>query len=197
MAIDDVYRLTIILRSTAEGPIVANTLTFRQMNAIVFDTPEHDLVEAWKAEAENAYLEQFTNRLTVFNYKVGKAPDFATSYQTDETGLVGHLSGDSMPIRTAGVLSMRTALLSKRGRGRMYLPPANEAGNGSDGHPTSGYIDNMIFLGDAIMGMATSLSILYAHWAWSVWSKTNQSAEDVTAFAARNFWGSQRDRKAY
>jgi len=197
MAVGDIYRLTAILRATGEGPEVVNTFTFEQLDETVFDTPEEDLVQAFRGEAETAYREQFTNRLTVFQYKTGQSPNFETAFVQDLSGVVGNLSGDSMPIRTAGIISLRTSVLSRRGRGRLYLPPANEAGNGSDGHPTSGYVDNMEFFANAVMGMRNHLSILYAHYAWVVWSKSDQEAHQVTAFTARNFWGSQRDRKAY
>jgi len=197
MAVGDVYRLTVILKGPTVDKAVVNTFCFEQGDSLIFDTPGEDLVECWKAFAETPYLEQFTNRLTVFNYKVGKAPDFPTEYQTDEVGLEGNLTGDPMPIRTSAVLAFRTDELSRRGRGRVFLPPANEAANGSDGHPTSGYIDNMKVLGDALLAMGGDTVTTTAHWYLSVWSKASQEHRNVQAYAARNFWGSQRDRKAY
>jgi hypothetical protein len=197
MAVDDVYRLTAILRAAGDQPSIVNTFHFKALEATVFDTQEEDLVEAFQAEAEDAYREQFTNRLTVFQYKVGKSPTFETAFIKDVSGVVGNLSGDSLGVRNSAVLSFRTATLSKRGRGRLFLPPANEAANGADGHPTSGYIDNMEFFADKLLGMASTVSVLYASYELQVWSKADQAAYPVTAFTARNFWGSQRDRKAY
>lgn len=194
MAIGDTYRLTVVTGREDLPVTCVNHFYFQQANALIFDTPGQDLVAAWQNYCESTYRALFTNFLVMRRYSVGKAPSFETEHEfTFTTTVAGIGTGEPLPPRTSGLLSLRTPTLSKRGRGRNYLPPATEADNGN-GKPTAAYITKMNNLGIAIMEDMPSINVLFAIWVPQMWSKADQVARPVSQIIARTSWASQRDR---
>lgn len=192
MAVNDTYRLRIVLRRSAVHPACINNFYFRQEEGLVFDTPGEDLVEAWQNDVEAAYTAVFTNYIAITQYQVAQAPLFLTEHIADFVGIGGLMSGDPLPPRNSLCLSNRTADISRRGRGRVYLPPANEAVN-QFGAPTSAYAGDVLALGNLMLptigdGVTTST------WKPMMWSEADQLAKEIVSFFVVPRWTSQRDR---
>jgi hypothetical protein len=159
----------------------------------VFDTPGEDLWEAFRNAADTLYEALVSSLLSTTEIVFGVAPDFATQEILSTPYLTGAATGDPMPAFTAGILSRRTALLTRRGRGRLYLPPSAESFN-SQGIPSGSYTNGLQALGDALVptigdGITTSV------WTPMLWSESDQVAREITSFQARSIWGVQRDRR--
>lgn len=193
MASGDCYRIRFVWRNESDKPAAINDFYFKQVGTLIFDTPGEDLWQAFQSDSLAAYLALVTNRLAIFQVLVGKEPDFITEFTVDEVVDSGDLTGDAMPTITGGILSRYTATLSRRGRGRIYLPCANEANNG-DGRPVSGYLTAMRDFG-ATMLPAIGDGIVTAEWTPQVWSEADQTARAITQWVARGYWGLQRDRR--
>lgn len=118
-------------------------------------------------------------------------PDFTATASAAN----GSRSGDPLPKQIAGVLSYRTAVATRRGRGRSYIPFAAEIDNTSSGVPSATYIANLVSLGSAMTetktvvngaGGSTLLPVIF--------HKATGTSDDVTAAVARTVWGTQRRR---
>jgi hypothetical protein len=78
----------------------------------------------------------------------------------------GTVGGDALPFQTSGLITLRTALGSRRGRGRMYVAFPAEADNAGQGLPSSGYTANLAGLAivvessQTVTGTAGSLVIV-------------------------------------
>jgi len=192
MAINDVFRLRAVWRRTTDGPAMVNAFYFRQVAALIFDTPEEDLVDAFKTSVQPAYVAVVTNTVALVEYQVAKFPDFLTSFIDDTVEEGGALTGDPMPARIAGVLSYRTADLSRRGRGRVFLPSPNEASN-TAGAPTTSYLALVDEIRAELGDLFTDI-IFHAGWEWRMFSPADQLTKAVTSSESVGRWGTQRDR---
>lgn len=193
MAIGDVYRLTAVVQANATAPKCINQWYFRQEAALVFDTPEEDLVGAFIGECQTLYRGLFTNGLEVFQYAVAPVTTFETSYIEDVSGAIGTLTGEPLPPRVAALISFRTADTSRRGRGRTFLPPANEASS-QGSTAVSAYRTTMDDFGNAMLNLMSVTTAFHSGWTWMLWSKADQQAKEVVSYIVRAKWSSQRDR---
>jgi len=194
MAVGEFYKLTAIWRQATDAPAAVNEFLFEQLDALIFDTAGEDLVDAFRSTCEVAYLACVTGSIALVEYKVAKAPLFLTEYIDDAVEIAGSLTGDPLPARIAGLINKRSADLSRRGRGRTFLPPANEAAN-TAGAPTVGYVATMQAFADAMMIDMPALSITNSGWRPALWSEADQVAKAVTQMTAKGRWSSQADRE--
>ena len=192
MAEGDTYRLRIVLRRSAVHPACINNLYYRQEDPLILDTAGQDLVDAFQNDCETAYCDVFTSFIAIVQYQVAMAPLFLTEYIRDLPGTPGNMSGDPLPPRTSLCLSWRTADVSRRGRGRIYLPPASESAN-SAGAPLSGYMTSIDDLGSTL-GPTIGDGITTSLWRQMIWSDADQEAKEVTSYFSTPAWRSQRDR---
>lgn len=192
MAVNDTYRLTVTWGGVISDHKAVNQFYFKQNDDLVFDTPGEDLVEAFRAKVEVNYVGAVTTALAIEKYAVAKAPLFLTEFEDNPTPISGGLSGDPLPPRTAGVIAYKSADLTARGRGRIFVPPASEAFSGG-GTLTSGLIAQYNTIITGLEDMATP-GILYASWVPMMWSTADQLAKVITQFIVRTRWSSQRDR---
>lgn len=193
MAVGDTYRLTCVWHREGREDVAVNNFYFRQDSLTILDTPEEDLVEAFKLNVQAAYIGCVTNFLVLFKYAVAKAPDFLTSHEDFITPVAGGRSGDPLPPRTSGLLSLRTGDLTRRGRGRVYLPPASEA-DSTNGFVATAYFNLMVELAHDLTVDMPAESIVVASWQPMMWSKADAEAKEVTSILIRDRWKSQRDR---
>jgi len=194
MAIDDVFRLTCIWRRDVDTPSAVNVFHYRQQDALVFDTPEEDLWEAFQDQVLDTYASLVTNQLVLRRVTIGgPGAPFATTFEA-EPGVQGTLTGDPLPPRTAQLVRLKTATLTRRGRGRLFLPPANEAA-GSGGALSAPHFNALgIFAADILNGMNT-ITVTTSAWQLMLWSPADQDAKEVTDTIAVSRWSSMRDRK--
>lgn len=196
MAVGDIYRLTIVTKSDLSPFVAVNQPHFFQSAVQEIAPTGADLIASFVDLAQEAYLNCVTEALRIVQYRVSKAPDFATEYTLDLGigGPTGNQTGDRLVPRCASILSLRTSVLTRRGRGRLYLPPAGEASN-TGGIPTATHLTALQELGDALLSMDVSVSAgNYTRWQLAVWSTLNADGSAVIACTPRSYWGSQRDR---
>lgn len=193
MAVNDVYRLRVVCRRSSVGVACINDFYFKQTLTTILDSPGEDLVQAWEDDAEVPYTSLFTNFLGVVQYQVAKAPLFLTEHQKDVAGVAGLLTGDPLPPRTSICVSWRTADLTRRGRRRVYLPPANEA-QSSDGNPISSYITACLAFGNLFADASIGDGVTTATWLGMMWSPADQAAKPLLQCFVTSSWRTQRDR---
>lgn len=193
MAVGDIYRLGCIWRKSLDLPVCVNNFVYRQENALVLDTPEEDLFEAFIAKVVPSYRAIVTNVISLSRMTLGQSPDFAVFAERDGLTFSGTGSGDALPPRTSGVITLKTATISRRGRGRWFMPPAAEAGSGG-GIMSTGHAEASDTFADAALNEMLDGGLAYASWQLCVWSEADQVARPVTSYVIRTHWSSQSDR---
>lgn len=195
MAIGDTYKIVIEWTNNPLAPRFVNAFYFQQAGSEVADTPEEDLYARFMAEVGDAYRDCITNQLAAVRISVSQAPEFLTAFVSEGSSLLaGTRSGDPMPARICGIIKYRTPDLSRRGRGRVFLPPPSEAEN-SLGAPTGTYNTIQEGLLEALYGMST-VDAGYAEWVWALWSEADQTSKIITNYSPGGYWGTRRKRKA-
>jgi hypothetical protein len=115
-------------------------------------------------------------------------PEFAISPAWTET--VGDIA-NGMPPHDCLVVTWRTALAGRSGRGRTFLSPLNDVALEADGTPTASFrtlveaaADEIItYNGDPDQGQ------------FVVWSPTDEIARSITSRSTRNIFASLRSRR--
>lgn len=191
--IGDIWRVSCIWKRTTNGSACVNNWHWRQDTLTIFDDPAEDVWEAMQLGFMIQYQDIVTNLLALVDVRVSKAPDFVVEYTAQPTTISGTHPGNAMPPRTAGILSLRTDLISRRGRGRIFLPPPGEGFNAANGNPDVDYILNADQLADFMVnGIGDGLTT--AQYTGAVWSKADGVGRVVTGAKTQGYWGTQRDR---
>lgn len=196
MAINDVFRLTVVLKQTGTDNQIINNFCFRQMAVTIFDTPEEDLVQAFRGEAETEYLTATNQAFELEKYQVTPLPLNELSYEyAPLTTKVGTDNGNLMPPSTAGLISWKTAKAGRSGKGRTFLPPPGD-GKNDDGIPTTAYRNTVASaFANALIGMASASPLVYASYELGIWSTKLQEFNPVTSFIVRPYWANVRSRR--
>lgn len=194
MAIGDILQLRALWIMPSTGLTSENSFYFKQLDALVFDTPEVDLVQRFIAQAETAYKAVMHSNYGINRYSVYQMPAKLLSYVELRGDLAGTQTGDQLPPDQAQGLNLRSATLGRRGRGKLYLGPASEARNLAVGKPDATSQNLAEALGAAVLGMSAPHA-LYAGWDWGIWSKEDQAFREVTQVDAAIIWWTQRGRK--
>jgi hypothetical protein len=194
MAVNDVLRMICVWRKTIDSPTAINRFHYRQENALVLDTPEDDLWDAFLTKVVPLYRGLVTNQLTLSRVTFGYAPTFETIKELDSLTLSGTATGDPLPPRTSGVITLKTALPTRRGRGRWYMPPGVEAGSAGS-VMTATHLTASENFTEAALDTMLAGGVTHANWQLCMWSEADQVARPVTSTVVRTLWGSQRDRR--
>lgn len=192
MAIGDTYRMRVVWRKTASGTAAINDFYFRQEAALILDTIGKDMWDAFIFSCESTYEALISSVLSTIEVQFGKEPTFETEEVVVTPYLQGAVTGDAMPGQICGVLSRRTATLSRRGRGRLYIPSTGESMN-AGGLPSSTYTNALQAFGDSMLPEIGD-GITSGPYTPMLWSVADQEAREITSFQARSLWGIQRDR---
>lgn len=113
---------------------------------------------------------------------------------TDDSGF-GTATGEALPLQVCGVISKRTAVASRSGRGRSYIPFPAEGDNDALGVPIAGYNTKLATMATAMEGsIAVVNGANTATLTPVVWSPTLVAANVIQDCIARNRWGTQRRR---
>lgn len=104
--------------------------------------------------------------------------------------LAGTATDDSMPQETCPVLTLRTSLASKAGRGRLYLPPLSETSNGGSGELASGVQTQIATAGQALVQSLNGASM-----SVGVFHRFTNSFSPVIAVDVANLFRVQRRRQ--
>lgn len=107
----------------------------------------------------------------------------------------GEEAAEVLPRQTAGVISLRTGVASRRKRGRVYVPFPAETQNEGDGQPTAAYLTDLESLAIAymvpfnIVDGAETLTL-----ESRVFSRLDNAFTPITDYILRSGWGTIRKR---
>lgn len=192
MAIGDVFTLHAQWRITSGSLTAENQMHFKQTSALIFDEPGEDLVQAFRDVIEPTYLAPVSSVWGITNYKVCAQPGGLTVYEQTVPDFSGGLSGDALPPQVATILSYKSAHPGRSGKGRIYLPPANEASTTTQGMPGTSIATLVTNLVDALMALVDDVA--YAGWQWGIWSEKEQMFYPTTHGVPRYRFATQRSR---
>lgn len=103
-------------------------------------------------------------------------------------------AADILPLQTALVVSLRTGVSSRRGRGRIFLGGFNEGANeenAGDPRPSDAFLTDVL----AALGyLQDRLTVVNAGLKLAVASRADGASRPVTQFRMRNVWSTQRRR---
>lgn len=192
MAVGDKYKLRVQWRNNALNLTAENSFAYEALEATIFDTQEEDLVEAFRFTAEAEYINCVQNTWFIEQYLVAPLPLEQVTFQNVPGVVAGTLSGDPMPPQIACVVTIRSGEPGRSKRGRVYLPPANEANNTSEGLVAGSYITlAQSFINEALL---IGNSIDTATYALGIWSEKLQTFVRATHGVPKNKWATQRGR---
>lgn len=192
MAINDVLTLHAQWRITSGSLTAENQFHFQQTGVLVFDEPGEDLVQMYRDIIEPSYLALVSSVWGIVNYKVNEQPSGLTVYEQTVPDFSGGLSGDSLPPQVATILSYKSAHPGRSGKGRVYLPPANEASSTIQGMPGTTLGTLVTDLVDALLAAVDDVA--YAGWKWGIWSEKEQMFYPATHGVPRFRFATQRSR---
>lgn len=193
MAVNDIFRLHTVWIDTSTNLTMENSFVFKQTAGLILDTEGEDLVEMYNNLLKPLHRQCIHTNYHLDHFRVVKLPDDLTVYEASGNPDNAALTGDMMPPYVAGVITLRSATLGRRGRGRLFLGPVNEASNTSSGHPGAAFTTAMANLVQGCMDAVDNI-VAYAGWQYGVWSEADQAFRVVTNFIARENWGRQVGR---
>ena len=184
MAVNDVVTLHAQWHLTNGNLIAENQFHFRQTAPLILDTTVDDLTDAFATIVEPSYVACVSGQWSIINYRVVAQPSGLTIGEVAVDDHSGALSGDSLPPQVSTILSFRSSHPGRRGKGRVFLPPANEANSGVLGTPSSTLVGLVTDLGDALLSTVDS-TITHAGWEWGVWSMSDQAFYPAVGLSSR------------
>ena len=96
---------------------------------------------------------------------------------------------EPLPWATQGLITWRTALASRSGRGRTFVPSPGDAQNNS-GVPIGTYTSNLQAAADTLIGTGPG-----GTWWFTLWSRVRGAEEIITGATARPYWAVLRSRR--
>jgi hypothetical protein len=145
------------------------------------------------ATAGNGYEDHVTLNIGVDNVTtvlIDPLTGLQTSRVDTAQNLDGVVVGVPMPADVSLVVSLRTALANRRGRGRFYLPQPATANLTSDGR----------VIADLITDLSSSLAAAWASYNTTndrpvVYSRAARSVQNITSFNVGDLFDTQRRRE--
>jgi len=193
MAIGDLYKLSCIWNRSPSEQVIVNEFVFRQDTALILDTPEEDLVQAFTNEVQDLYVALVTDFLSLITYRVALLPANDASL-IQSVGVAGGSTGDPLPSYTSQFVRARTANFTRSGRGGFYLPPTVESAN-TNGVPNSGYTTPIGTMCDALIDDMSTADLAHGAWSWVVYSRLTETFNVITNVTIPPRWSHQIDRR--
>lgn len=193
MAVGDILKLTAIWSRAPHIRVIVNEWAFRQDSALVLDTPEEDLLTAWRDKIEADYIALVTDFLTLSTYKISYLPANDTVLAESVT-LAGGSVGDPMPAYQSFFIRERTQNFTRTGRGGFFMPPTVESAN-TNGNPNTGYINPTMAMAELIRTDMAAGGLTYANWTWGVYSRKDGTLYPITSITNNGKWSHQVDRQ--
>lgn len=183
------------LKSSDTGGVVyINTL------AIKVDMIGPDMDEASPTEVcdgcdtwlSTYYRQCLRNSLTLQELQVmqlGVAEPLEGAKTIGSAGMLVDNTGDVLPDGACGILTLKTALATRSGRGRMFIPGPERSAYVTQNvwNPALGYLDAIGALGGRILaGHDLTVGLNQWHISARVWSRVLGESHDVTGYVVRN-----------
>lgn len=131
MAVNDVFKMAFINTTPQADGDVIFTHHYRQtaqVTPLVGNLLVQDVVDAWQADAQPAYLTVLSDENTFDEIQARGItnPIFGVDVAVGVSGDRPSLLAGIMPPRNTAVVSLRTGLIGRSFRGRFFLPAMNE-----------------------------------------------------------------------
>lgn len=188
-----IYRTTVSVSAPSINGTGSNTFHYRTTSLIGED--EDELTTATQA-LFGAYdaLRQFFPSGTIYTSD-GRWQQIAdpnpVAVQVTGWSTQADNNGPAAPSSTAQVITWRTALSAKSGRGRTFLGPVPATGVEANGTPTEGFRNSVRAAFDNLVdGSGVSFN-----GAFCVWSPTDNLARDFTGLTVPNEFAVLRSRR--
>jgi len=144
--------------TSCQQQLGVNVLYYRLV--AIESAPDGDLQElcaafsAWVASAYKAVMTQEADfrgcgLQNLGDGLVGTWPSIEV-YSDSGKG-VGTVTGTALPKQTCGIITKRTVIAKRLGRGRMYVPFPGEADNLDHGIPSTSYVDRLTTLASKVL----------------------------------------------
>jgi hypothetical protein len=199
MAIGDIYKLGFIFLSNATGEEQTTGLHLTQQSGVV-DMGISDvgpIVKDWfdvGLGGANEFKQYVSADMSLIRIELRKVLPLSATVLQYVTGLpiVGTAAGDDLPPGSSVVASLRTGLIGRSYRGRMYLPTMTEAFCNADGNLTSAVA---LEIADGIVTMIRAINgVIVGDPVVDVYSRTLGSGEAVIQVKVDERIRSQRRR---
>jgi hypothetical protein len=198
MASGDVYEVTII--GNLNGQVVNNVLHAREVAVETHAVPAEACARGWFADVSADWVNCLAESYQiagVYARRISPTPSIPYLH-IPASGHTGLEIGEAASTTGAGVLSLYTAVMSKSGRGRIYMPAVAE-GRQSNGVIDSTQITNYQTLLDTMIGNwlgHDGTNPTAGSWTLAVWSPTLLQANDVILGVVQPNMGTIRGRRA-
>ena len=117
----------------------------------------------------------------------------------DTTGTgAGIRLGEPLPTQVSGLISLKTNLTTRRGRGRFYMPFPSEGDNDTPGVPSSSYLVALNNLATQLKANVTvDNGTNEATLIPVVYSRVENTTNDIVGSVQRPTWATQRSRGGF
>lgn len=193
MAIGDKFKIHARWRNNALNLTAENSFAFTQTSTEVVSPPAADLVDRFRGEAEASYINLTHNTWFIESYIVTALPSNLVVYEQAIAVTAGTMTGDPLPPQVSMLISLRTSGTGKTSRGRVFIPPAAESANTSEGLVAQSQISNGLAFVAELLGM-NDANASFAEWELGIWSEKEQTIAPVIVGIPRNKWATQRGR---
>lgn len=192
MAVNDVYQVTTSYR--VRGEFCEQVMAYRESVACTDDVPAQSLATAFVAAILPDWAALVSSQLEfacVYARRIRPTPGIAFTL-LDTT--IGTVASEAIPSSSALVMSLLTAVASKRGRGRSYfggLPETSQAGGSLESTVLTGWNALGTLMLDPVIGGGGDTG----EWLLGVYSKAAVQINDALAFVVRTNLAQQRGRR--
>lgn len=196
MAVGEIYRLAVKWEHEITGDDAVNIFHFKQLDALILDTPGEDLVGAFQEEVEELYAGIVSVNYSIVQYSVRKVASNEDAYDAPAavTGERGTTS-DQLPSTVAAIITWTTGLTGRNNRGRTYLPPTSEGDLLAGLWASTYFPTGMGNFADAMIEAMAELTVTHAGWQLGVRSETFDAFQPITGYVLRQVPGTVRRRR--
>src|SRR5215475_589959 len=129
--------------------------------------------------------------------KIWPLPIFIPAGTSANTG-IGTAAVNSLPKQTCGLISLRTAIAGRKGRGRLYVPFPSVGDDTAAGAPVAGYVTRLNTLG-AQLNVAQTLGVAPNQVTLRsvVYHRALHTTDAIITCISSNLWATQRRRGDY
>jgi len=120
-------------------------------------------------------------------------------WQNGDSAGPGTDTGDMMPTAICGIITKKTAIIGRAGRGRVYVPFPSEMRNSDDGHPTAGYtvLLNAVASLWCAVWTPTIPTVVGLELSPIVFHRASFTSDLITGSISRSLWATQHRRGDY
>lgn len=189
MAVNQIYRLAV--QSTVNfADDIVNVFHYRQVLSMI-GNPAEELANQWVTDVLPSYRNVIPAAIAIQTVQVRPIPPATEFFDLTLPTTLGTLAGETLPLTSAPIITWKSDFIGRSKRGRSYMPPITES------HQDTGV------LGAGIKTLLNTFAVAAKllppggseQWQLVIYSRTLDSAVDVTAHIVRDFLATMRSRK--